>query len=205
MAKACEPFAWHQPEAMPTRLYRDLVEEVTAAVGPSATELLQAVDAALNAPTDDARMLALTAEQAAREAEAWAAARPGEAVEEARARYLRHLAFRHEFAYRRAHGPALFERQSDVVPCPDFLPCTCQQVPARRLSLYRMVNRLWNWGSLLAISGLFPVLLLSVLGALGVNGPTARRIQLIVTVLWAVGTTLFATGYFACRSLRGRP
>lgn len=202
-------FQWHRPEGVGTSLLREFTEEAVAAIGAENTDLLAAVDAELNAaPESTSPILDLAAGEAARQAEAWAAREPSASASGTAARkdrYLAHLAFRHELAYRRIHGPALFERQVGVTPCPDFLPCTKHQVHVGAFGHYRLLNRLKGWSSIATITGFFPLVVMNILRKLYLNSGGSLRLFFIVFGLWCLAAVMCLGCLFAARALVGRP
>lgn len=179
-------FAWTRPREMATGAFADFTAEAEASVGAGNTALLALVDAALNDPCRLPSYVAMDRE----EADVFAASRP-----EGRAPAFATLAILNELAYRKAHGPKIWERDAGVVPCPAFLPPTPHQVRADRMRLYRAANRTWNLALIFAIYSAVPTLL-----SLARRGPGAAAKPLCALLAAAA---VFAAAKVLCASLRG--
>jgi len=180
-------FPWTRPREMSMPAFRDFTAEAEASVGPANAGLLAIVDAALNDPCAPGAYLSMD-EASAR---AFAESRP-EGADAA----MRTLALVHELAYRKAHGPRIWERKSGVVPCPGFLPPTPHQVRAGSMGLYRAANVAWNIAFIFSIYGAFPAV-----GSLVRRGLRASTRPLW---LWFAALAAFAGARFLCGALRGR-
>ncbi len=200
MEELLDDFKWRRPKDMPMSLHAEFTREAAFKIGAGRHELLQAVDDALNSGETETDLLDLDKAKADD-----MFVRSGC---RSRSGYFAHLAYRCEIAYRRTKGPGLFERHLGVVPCPDFLPCTAWQVPESRMKLYAFLNRLWNWGSVIALPLLFPLIAVPVLVAFFPDSKVSRifivKVYPVICCLWALGAAMFASGYFACRALRGK-
>lgn len=174
--------------------------EVEDAIGKDYPELVAAVAGDLSMAKPSIDVLALDAAAADSAARDWSSRHGGASV----LPYLRHLAYRHELAYRAKYGPAIWERKSDIAPCPDFLPCGPYQVRESRIGWYRLVHRIANIAFITAFVGAFPLMVL----------PTASRIfsWRIMSASWARASigiwcataVVAAVGFAVLRQLRGR-
>ncbi len=206
-------FEWHRPKDVAMSIHLDFVRQATEAIGADNADLLAAVDTAMNSPEPLVSVLSLTETEASSMADAYAAKGSTDSEKKTlRRQFLAHLACIHEIATRRTAGPALFERQLGVAKCPDFLPPTPWQVPESRMSLYTLMSRLWNWGTVLTFPLIFPLIILPVFlefvfteYKFRVAHAVLLALLHVVAVLWVAGIVLFALGYFACRSMRGKP
>lgn len=199
-------YKWHRPMDVATSIFSELVNEATAVIGAENTDLLKAVDEALNGGEKMPALLAIDEAKAMAEAEAWSAKG---AVSEGRRsvrrlQYLNHLAFLYEIAYRREHGPAMFERKAGVTPCPDFLPANSYQVPQSRYTGYLRLNKVWNWAFVLVINGALPLCIMPFLHGLMQVDSLGRRIYPFIVGLWFMALVVGFGGMFICRSMRGR-
>jgi len=179
-------FAWTRPREMSAAAFEAFASEAESAVGAGNTALLALVDAALNDPCRLPAYLSLDAESAER----FAAGRP-----EGRKAALAALALLNELAYRKAHGPKIWERGAGVTPCPPFLPPTPHQVRADRMPLYRAANRTWNLAVIFAFYCAVPTLL-----SLARHGPRAAAKPLCALLAAAAA---FAAARALCAALRG--
>ncbi len=173
--------------------------EAEERVGVENANLLADIDAALNSSARHPRFLDVTepkARELAREA----------GVDEAR--YFSYLAFLHELEYRREFGPAMWERKSGVVPCPDWMPPTSGQMRAGRMPFYRLLTRLWNWALIVVAGGVFPLVILPLCGlrsvASGGGGARLGAVSVAMMCIWGAALAVFAACYAASRALRTR-
>lgn len=190
---------WQRPADMAKRDFDRFVGEVEDAVGRDRRDLIAAVAGALSASEADAAVLALDAAAAAAQAREWSARCGGDA-----AAYLRHLAYRHELAWRARHGPAIWERKVDVVPCPDFLPCGPCQVRQSRIGLYRLAHRLANVAFITAFVGAFPLLVLPSAARLFSWRIISASWTRTSIAIWCAAAAVAAVGFGVLRLLRGR-
>ncbi len=200
MEELLDDFKWRRPKDMPMSLHAEFTREAAFRIGAGRQKLLQAVDDALNSDEVETDILDLDQAKAEEMLDSSGC--------HSKAGYYAHLAYRYEIAYRRTKGPGLFERHLGVVPCPDFLTCTAWQVPASRMKLYAFLNRLWNWGSVLTLPLLFPLIAVPVLVAFFPDSKVSRifivKVYPVICCLWALGVAMFASGFFACRAIRGK-
>lgn len=204
-SETSQKFVWHRPADVPTTVFLDFTSEAESRIGPSNGDLLSNVDAALNGAETFDFLLDAAEEDVSSRADRWVASRAGasDAEREAlRRQYMYHLAYIHELIWRRRNGPALFERKSGVTPAPDFLPCTAWQVPARRLGAYRTVGRVWNWASVVTITGFLPMIIIPTAVSEFTDAAGVKYFAFVGA--WLVAAFLFLSGYLYCRSLRGR-
>ena len=201
MANDAKAFTWHRPKDVATSIFLDFTGEAEEAVGAGNVALLEDVDAAMNSAQ---RMPScLTAGEAEAAALAEATGAPRESA-------MACLAFLSEIEYRKAFGPALWERRSGPVPCPDALPPTAGQLRARQFALHRLLGRVWNWSLIIVISGMFPFVILplcgvAMFGRSAFYGHSALRwLALGVLSVWSVAFVSFFTAFFASRRMLGR-
>lgn len=201
MANDEKTFAWHRPKDVATSIFLDFTGEVEEAVGVGNAALLEDVDTAMNSPHRMPSCLTAGAEEA--DALAAATGAPRESA-------LACLAFLSEIEYRKAFGPALWERRSGPVPCQDALPPTAGQVRAGQFALHRLLGRIWNWSLIVVISGMFPFVILplcgvAMFGRSAFYGHSALRwLALAVLGIWSAAFLSFFTAFFASRRLFGR-
>lgn len=205
MNQVAGTYAWHRPMDVATSVFSEFVDEATAVIGAENADLLKTVDEALNSGEEMPDVLALDEARAMAGAESWGAkTADGEGRAAGRLQYLGHLAFLHEIAYRRAYGPAMFERKAGVTPCPDFLPANSHQVPASRYARYRRLNKVWNWALVLVVNFAFPLCIMPLFKSLMAKGSLGMRLYPFILLLWSLALAVAIGGFLACRSMRGR-
>ncbi len=196
-------FEWHRPNGVPMSVYLDFTEESVSRIGENRTNLLSAVDVALNGGDPVPGILELPEEEVQKRAKAWCKA-SGDGEEGLQA-YRSHLSLIYELVWRRVHGPALFERRSGATPCPDYLPCTSQQVHASMMGLYRFFTKLWNWGLVVTVPLVFPVIVLPLgLSSIISTTDAMKGGYWVLVGIWLAALASFIGGFFAARALRGR-
>jgi len=186
-------FAWHRPDGVAMSQHLDFTAEATAAVGAENVALLRDIDLAMNEKGRLPRCLEMTEDEARR-----LAAESGVPED----RYFRYLAFLYEIEYRKARGPALWERRSGVVPCPDFLEPTAWQIRMSRMPLYTVLGRVWNWSLIAVVSGMFPFVILPVCGVSFLGGKRINEVALCIMGLWCGAIVSGAVCYISCRLMR---
>jgi len=190
----CSGFSWHRPDGLAMSRYLDFTAEATAAVGAGNIALLKDIDLAMNEKGRLPRCLEITEDEARRLAEE--SGTPED-------RYRAYLAFLYEIEYRKARGPALWERSSGVVPCPDFMVPTEWQVRMSRMALYSALGKVWNWSLIAVVGGMFPFVILPVCGVSFLGGRRINEVALCMMGLWCCAIFAGLVCYVACRLMRG--
>lgn len=188
-------FSWHRPDGVAMSQHLAFTDEATAAVGAGNVALLRDIDLAMNEKGRLPRCLDVTEDEARR-----LAAQSGTPED----RYRAYLAFLYEIEYRKARGPALWERKAGVVPCPDFLAPTSWQVRKSIMPLYLALCKVWNWSVIAVVGGMFPLVILPVCGVSFLGGRRINEVALCMMGLWCCAIIAGAFCYVACRLMRGR-
>lgn len=192
-------FRWRRPKDVATSIFLGFAAEAEASVGDAG--LLADIDAAMNTPLRMPSCLALD------EGAAKALAAASGADERA---YLAHLAFLHEIEWRKSRGPALWERKAGYAPCPDFLPPTKGQIPARLFGLHRALLKVWNLALIIVVSGVFPFVILPACGMLIFGGKSFFGHSALGVVartafgVWCCALASFVSSILLCRFVRSR-
>ena len=187
-------FTWHRPDGVAMSQHLGFIAEATAAVGAGNVALLKDIDYAMNEKGRLPRCLDITEDEARR-----LAAESGTPERQ----YLAYLAFLYEIEYRKARGPALWERRSGVVPCPDFMEPTSWQMRMSRMSLYSTLGKVWNWALIAVIGGVFPFVILPVCGVTFFGGKRINEVAVCMIGLWCCAILAGLVCFIACRLMRG--
>ena len=191
MTQCDSNFSWHRPNDMPMSVFKAFTSEVEASVGTDRPELLAEIDRAMNDAEKRPGVLELTKEVATACATA-----SGIPVE----RYLRYLAFLDEIERRKETGPALWERNSGVVPCPDFLIPTSGQVPMSRMGVYKVFTKIWNILLIVVVGGILPLMLVPLCSIMFTKCRRTWAVCMICT--WLVSLTVFLLFFISSRMIK---
>lgn len=195
-------FKWHRPRLMGTTDFEEFKTEVEERVGVENAALLKDIDKAINTDGRMPRYLEIT------EDEARSLAASSGTDEK---KFFFYLAVLNEIEFRKAKGPAIWERRRAVVPCPDFLPPTKWQIRAGSMGVYNVLGKIWNVSLVVVVAGVIPFMLvpLSNFMTLGngidISDPQGLSLFSVVSFFsWIFFVLLFTVTFAISRYMRNK-
>lgn len=195
-------FKWHRPRLMGSTDFEEFKTEVEERVGIENTALLRDIDEAINIDERMPRYLEIT------EDEARSLAASSGTDEE---KFFFYLAVLNEIEYRKAKGPAIWERKRAVVPCPDFLPPTKWQIRAGSMGVYNVLGKIWNVSLVVVVAGVIPFMLVPLSNFITLgngidmsDGEGLSLFSVVSFVSWIFFAILFAVTFAISRHMRNK-
>lgn len=195
-------FKWHRPRLMGSTDFEEFKTEVEERVGIENTALLKDIDEAINTDERMPRYLEIT------EDEARSLAASSGTDEE---KFFFYLAVLNEIEYRKANGPAIWERKRAVVPCPDFLPPTKWQIRAGSMGVYNVLGKIWNVALVVVIAGVIPFMIVPVSNFVALDNcidfsdtSGLSGFSIVAFFAWVFFIVVFAVAFSVSRYIRNK-
>lgn len=195
-------FKWNRPRLMGSTDFEEFKTEVEERVGIENTALLRDIDEAINTDDRMPHYLEIT-EDEARSLAASSGTDEG--------KFFFYLAVLNEIEYRKANGPAIWERKRAVVPCPDFLPPTKWQIRAGSMGVYNVLGKIWNVSLVVVVAGVIPFMLVPLSNFItlgnGIDMSDGEGLSLFSVVSffsWIFFALLFTVTFSLSRWLRSK-